>query len=197
MSGQRVLLTLAMTSQIPFVGSKRSFGLIRITRRSCQNGFVDCAFGCDTISVFCFAFFFEMMQTGVVGNLSWFCWNCSVCACFLTLLIHLKAYAWQPGAGRRGALLALRSPRFDRSRRHVGPMFALCSLMLAVCCPGSALCELYVGPKFAYVSREKRGLWIPFARNRFGGTKTKRPSVASSDLTTSYFQNRNVLHLLC
>ena len=33
-------------------------------------------------------------------------------------------------------------------------MFAVGSLMLAVCCPGSTLCNADVGLRFAYISRE-------------------------------------------
>ncbi len=55
----------------------------------------------------------------------------------LCKLTYLKADAWQPGAGRREAILALCSPL-------LGPISALCwpyvSPMLAVCCPRSAPC---------------------------------------------------------
>ena len=45
----------------------------------------------------------------------------------------LKADAWQPGAGRRGAMLA------GLSWTYLGPMLPLCAPMLPVCWPMSAL----------------------------------------------------------
>ena len=74
----------------------------------------------------------------------------------------LKADAWQPGAGRRGAMLALCSPLLELSRPYVsrmlpqvgsmGPMLAHVGPMLALCWPNLALSCPYVGPLFAYVT---------------------------------------------
>ena len=68
----------------------------------------------------------------------------------------LKADAWQPGAGRRGARLALCSPLLDPSRPYVSrmlpqvssmsPMLAHVGPMLALCWPNLALSCPYVGP---------------------------------------------------
>ena len=64
-------LTIAILPN-PIGGSTRSFGPIRITRRSQQNGFVDCIsvathFRCV---FFCFFdFFFEVIVGNMVGNL--------------------------------------------------------------------------------------------------------------------------------
>ena len=75
----------------------------------------------------------------------------------LALVIYLKAYAWQPGAGRKGdnvgptfashgpisaPMLALRM--FSRMLPQVGPL-------LALCWPMSALRWPYVGPMLAQV----------------------------------------------
>ena len=74
----------------------------------------------------------------------------------------LKADAGQPGAGRRGAMLALCSPLLDLSRPYVSrmlpqvssmsPMLAHVGPMLALCWPNLALSCPYVGPMFAYVT---------------------------------------------
>ena len=76
----------------------------------------------------------------------------------------LRAYAWQPGAGRRGARLphldrlALCSPRLAvccPGRPYVGPcspMLAVCRPRSALCWPMSALCWPYVGPSWPYLA---------------------------------------------
>ena len=75
----------------------------------------------------------------------------------------LRAYAWQPGAGRRGlcwpcvrlswAYLGPMLAYVSRMWPQVGPMLALCWPKLALCWPKLAQSCPYVGLPWCYVRR--------------------------------------------
>ena len=68
------------------------------------------------------------------------------------MIRYLKADAWQPGAGRRGAMLARCSPLLDLSRPYVSRMLCQGGPMWALCWPMSALCWPYVGLTWPYLA---------------------------------------------